>query len=116
MRLATVVTPHGPRVVAQVGDHYVDLHATDPGLHGLELGRGLLNAAGGFLNGDRKSRHPFVCRLDPGSHRVDLTGQPGQPLAAVRLGACRGEVCSLGLRRDALALAQFSAGFFLTFS
>lgn len=32
MRLATVVTPHGPRVVAQVGDHYVDLHATDPGL------------------------------------------------------------------------------------
>lgn len=32
MRLATVVTPHGPRVVAQVGDHYVDLNATDPGL------------------------------------------------------------------------------------
>jgi 2-keto-4-pentenoate hydratase/2-oxohepta-3-ene-1,7-dioic acid hydratase in catechol pathway len=32
MRLATVVTPNGPRVVAQVGDHYVDLHATDPGL------------------------------------------------------------------------------------
>lgn len=32
MRLATVQTPHGPRAVAQVGDSYVDLHATDPGL------------------------------------------------------------------------------------
>lgn len=32
MRLATVLTPHGPRVVAQVSDGYVDLHATDRGL------------------------------------------------------------------------------------
>jgi 2-keto-4-pentenoate hydratase/2-oxohepta-3-ene-1,7-dioic acid hydratase in catechol pathway len=32
MRLATVLTPHGPRAAAQVGDSYVDLHATDPGL------------------------------------------------------------------------------------
>ena len=32
MRLATVQTPHGPRAAAHVGDAYVDLHATDPGL------------------------------------------------------------------------------------
>jgi 2-keto-4-pentenoate hydratase/2-oxohepta-3-ene-1,7-dioic acid hydratase in catechol pathway len=32
MRLATILTPHGPRAAAQVGDAYVDLHATDPGL------------------------------------------------------------------------------------
>jgi 2-keto-4-pentenoate hydratase/2-oxohepta-3-ene-1,7-dioic acid hydratase in catechol pathway len=32
MRLATILTPLGPRAAAQVGDAYVDLHATDPGL------------------------------------------------------------------------------------
>jgi 2-keto-4-pentenoate hydratase/2-oxohepta-3-ene-1,7-dioic acid hydratase in catechol pathway len=32
MRLATIQTPHGPRAAAQVGDSFVDLHATDPGL------------------------------------------------------------------------------------
>ena len=32
MRLATIATPNGHRVVAHVGDFYVDLHATDPGL------------------------------------------------------------------------------------
>ncbi len=32
MRLATILTPHGPRAAAQAGDSYVDLHATDPGL------------------------------------------------------------------------------------
>lgn len=32
MRLATVLSPYGPRAVAAVGDGYVDLHATDPGL------------------------------------------------------------------------------------
>lgn len=32
MRLASILTPHGPRVAAQVGEYYVDLHATDPGL------------------------------------------------------------------------------------
>ena len=32
MRLATVLTPHGPRAVIVAGDHYVDIHATDPGL------------------------------------------------------------------------------------
>jgi 2-keto-4-pentenoate hydratase/2-oxohepta-3-ene-1,7-dioic acid hydratase in catechol pathway len=32
MRLATILTSHGPRVAAQVGSDYVDLHATDPGL------------------------------------------------------------------------------------
>ncbi len=32
MRLATISTPHGPRVAAHVGADFVDLHATDPGL------------------------------------------------------------------------------------
>jgi len=32
MRLATILTPFGPRAAAQVGEAYVDLHATDPGL------------------------------------------------------------------------------------
>jgi 2-keto-4-pentenoate hydratase/2-oxohepta-3-ene-1,7-dioic acid hydratase in catechol pathway len=32
MRLATIQTPHGTRVAAQVGESFVDLHATDPGL------------------------------------------------------------------------------------
>lgn len=32
MRLATILTPHGPRAAAQVGSDYVDLHATDCGL------------------------------------------------------------------------------------
>lgn len=32
MRLATILTPHGPRAAAAAGDGYIDLHATDPGL------------------------------------------------------------------------------------
>ncbi|HEX4608343.1 MAG TPA: fumarylacetoacetate hydrolase family protein [Urbifossiella sp.] len=32
MRLATIQTPTGPRAAVQVGDSYVDLNATDPGL------------------------------------------------------------------------------------
>ena len=32
MRLATILTPNGPRAAVPVGDSYVDLHATDPGL------------------------------------------------------------------------------------
>jgi 2-keto-4-pentenoate hydratase/2-oxohepta-3-ene-1,7-dioic acid hydratase in catechol pathway len=32
MRLATIQTPTGPRAATQVGDHFVDLNATDPGL------------------------------------------------------------------------------------
>jgi 2-keto-4-pentenoate hydratase/2-oxohepta-3-ene-1,7-dioic acid hydratase in catechol pathway len=32
MRLATILTPHGPRAAVAAGDSYVDLHATDPGL------------------------------------------------------------------------------------
>jgi 2-keto-4-pentenoate hydratase/2-oxohepta-3-ene-1,7-dioic acid hydratase in catechol pathway len=32
MRLASVLTPHGPRAVLAVADGYIDLHATDPGL------------------------------------------------------------------------------------
>jgi 2-keto-4-pentenoate hydratase/2-oxohepta-3-ene-1,7-dioic acid hydratase in catechol pathway len=32
MRLATILTPHGPRAAAQVGAEFVDLQATNPGL------------------------------------------------------------------------------------
>lgn len=32
MRLATILTAAGPRAAVQVGESYVDLHATDPGL------------------------------------------------------------------------------------
>lgn len=32
MRLATILTPHGPRAAVQVGSDFVDLHATDCGL------------------------------------------------------------------------------------
>lgn len=32
MRLATILTPQGPRAAVEAGDAYVDLHATDPGL------------------------------------------------------------------------------------
>jgi 2-keto-4-pentenoate hydratase/2-oxohepta-3-ene-1,7-dioic acid hydratase in catechol pathway len=32
MRLVTILTPHGPLAAVPVGDAYVDLHATDPGL------------------------------------------------------------------------------------
>src|SRR5258705_427034 len=32
MRLASILTPHGPRVTIATADGYVDLHATDPGL------------------------------------------------------------------------------------
>jgi 2-keto-4-pentenoate hydratase/2-oxohepta-3-ene-1,7-dioic acid hydratase in catechol pathway len=32
MRLASLLTPHGPRAAIAATDHYIDLHATDPGL------------------------------------------------------------------------------------
>ncbi|MCS6865795.1 MAG: fumarylacetoacetate hydrolase family protein [Gemmataceae bacterium] len=32
MKLATILTPHGPRAALAVADGYIDLHATDPGL------------------------------------------------------------------------------------
>jgi len=32
MRLATILTPHGPRAAIATADGYIDLHATDPGL------------------------------------------------------------------------------------
>jgi len=32
MRLATILTPRGPRAAVPAGDAYVDLHATDPAL------------------------------------------------------------------------------------
>jgi len=32
MKLATILTPHGPRAALATADGYIDLHATDPGL------------------------------------------------------------------------------------
>jgi 2-keto-4-pentenoate hydratase/2-oxohepta-3-ene-1,7-dioic acid hydratase in catechol pathway len=32
MKLATILTPHGPRAALAVADGYIDLHASDPGL------------------------------------------------------------------------------------
>ena len=32
MRLATILTPNGPRAAVATAEHYIDLHATDPGL------------------------------------------------------------------------------------
>ena len=32
MKLATILTPQGPRAALAVADGYIDLHATDPGL------------------------------------------------------------------------------------
>lgn len=32
MRLATILTPHGPRAALATADAFIDLHATDPGL------------------------------------------------------------------------------------
>jgi 2-keto-4-pentenoate hydratase/2-oxohepta-3-ene-1,7-dioic acid hydratase in catechol pathway len=32
MRLASILTPHGPRAAVATPDGYIDLHATDPGL------------------------------------------------------------------------------------
>ena len=75
----------------------------DAALHGLELGLGLLRAGGGLLDGLRQPRHGLVDGLDAGTHGVDLAGQPGQPLAAVGLGAHGRQVCAFGLGGDALA-------------
>ncbi len=32
MRLATILSPNGPRAALATGEHFVDIHATDPGL------------------------------------------------------------------------------------
>lgn len=32
MRLATILSPHGPRAAIAHGDHFIDIQATDPGL------------------------------------------------------------------------------------
>ena len=65
--------------------------------------RGLLDAVG-------QPRDGLVDRLHAGAHGVDLAGQPGQPFAAVGLGAHRRQVRAFGLGGDALALGQLVAG------
>jgi 2-keto-4-pentenoate hydratase/2-oxohepta-3-ene-1,7-dioic acid hydratase in catechol pathway len=63
MRLATLLTPHGPRAAALVGDFYIDLHATDPELPSsvrglLEGGPGLLKLAADVAHRPAAIRHP----------------------------------------------------------
>lgn len=63
MRLATIQTPHGPRAAAQVGDDFVDLHATDPGLptsvkHLLAAGPAVRAAAAEAAKSARAVKHP----------------------------------------------------------
>ncbi len=83
---------------------------TDPALHGLELRLGLLGAGRGLLDALRQLGHAIVDRLDAGSHRLDLAGQPGQALAAVGLGLHRRDVGPFGLGGGALAFGQLRAG------
>ncbi len=83
---------------------------TDAALHDLELRTRLLYAGRGLLDADRQSADTFVDRLDARAHGVDLAGQPRQSLAAVRLGARRGQVCALRLCRNVFAFGQLGTG------
>ena len=63
MRLATIQTPYGPRAAVQVGDDFVDLHATDPGLptsvkHLLAAGPAVRAAAAEAAKSSRAVKHP----------------------------------------------------------
>src|SRR5262245_55873019 len=69
MRLATIMTPAGPRAALQLGDWYVDLHATDSA-HPTSL-RGLLEG------GDAALRAAVDAASRPGAVR--------HPLNSVRL-------------------------------
>jgi 2-keto-4-pentenoate hydratase/2-oxohepta-3-ene-1,7-dioic acid hydratase in catechol pathway len=64
MRLATIATPHGPRAALQLGDWYVDLHATDPALPKsirglLEAGTATLRIAEDAASQLHAVRHPL---------------------------------------------------------
>ena len=69
MRLATILTPHGPRAAVPVGDHYVDLHATDPGLPDLrqDAARRQPRRPQGRGRGGRGARTPSSTRPTPSS-------------------------------------------------
>src|SRR5262245_45086795 len=63
MRLATIQTPAGPRAAVRQGDHYVDLHGSDPGLSTrvralLEGGPPLLQKAAAVAGRADAVKHP----------------------------------------------------------
>ena len=97
-------------VVVLVEADFAGVEFTDPALHGLELGLGLLRAGGGLLDATVSRADRFVDRLDAGAHGVDLAGQPGQAFAAVGFGAGRGDVRAFGFGRDAFAFGEFGSG------
>ena len=65
MRLTTIHTSSGPRAVVLQGEHYVDLHATDPALPSsvrtlLEQGPGALKAAAEAAQRTIAVKHPVA--------------------------------------------------------
>ena len=82
----------------------------DAGLHGFELRAGLLRAGRTLFNALGQPGDGVVDRFDPGPHGLDLTGQPGQTLAPVRLGTDGGHMGPVGLGGLTVTLGQFGAG------
>lgn len=69
MRLATIQTPFGPRAAVLRGEHYIDLHATEPTLPRsvrqlLEAGADTLRAA------DQAAQRPTAIRYEAASTRL----------------------------------------------
>ncbi len=86
------------------------IELADAALHGFELRPGLLRAGGGPFDALRKAGDAVVDRFDARPHGLDLTGQPGQALAPVRLRPDGREVGPIGLGGRALTVGQFRAG------
>ncbi len=100
---------HRPLVVFVQADLAL-IEFTDAGLHGLEFRPGLLGAGGTVFDALGQPGDAVVDRFDPGPHGLDLTGQPGQALAAVRLGAHRGQMRPVGLGGLSFPFGQLGAG------
>ena len=71
MRLASVMTPNGKRVVAQVGEFYIDLNATDPGLP--TCMKQMLGASKGVKKAGRATKRT----VKRGTHKVAKATEKG---------------------------------------
>ena len=72
MRLAMILTPKGPRTAIPVGDSFVDLHATDPGLTTTPDLRGYVAFKWDAMDGwYEEGEEVFVHPHDP-YHRIDV--------------------------------------------